>query len=210
MLWFNGAFLINPAGDMAAWYHKRHLVPFGEFMPGAGWFPFLARLRTAGAGLTPGDGPGLFHMTDPPANCAVLICYEDSFPHEVRQCQTQETDFLLNLTNDGWFGDTSAQWLHLVNALFRAVELHLPLVRCCNNGITCWIDARGRLHNVPFADSRSVYESGYKLIDVPLASSDPGHRPTFYRKFGDLFGWTCVALVAIFLGVNIRKGTKGR
>jgi apolipoprotein N-acyltransferase len=203
--WFNGAFLINPAGDMAAWYHKRHLVPFGEFMPGARWFPFLARLRAAGAGLTPGDRPGLFHLSDPPANCSVLICYEDSFPHEVRECQTHETDFLLNLTNDGWFGDHSAQWLHLVNALFRAVELHLPLVRCCNNGITCWIDARGRLHNVNFADSKNVYQSGYKIIDVPLASSEPGHRPTFYRQFGDLFGWGCLAVVALFFGLSRSK-----
>lgn len=197
-MWFNGAFLINPAGEMVARYHKRHLVPFGEFMPGARWFPFLARLRAAGAGLTSGDRPGLFHITEPPANFSVLICYEDLFPHEVRECQDQQTDFLLNLTNDGWFEDSSAQWLHLVNALFRAVELHLPLVRCCNNGITCWIDACGRLHNVYFRDSKNVYQAGYKLIDVPLASSEPGYPPTFYRQNGDVFGWGCVALIVIF------------
>jgi apolipoprotein N-acyltransferase len=191
--WFNGAFLINPAGDMASRYHKRHLVPFGEFMPGSRQFPFLARLRAAGAGLTSGDRPGLFHTTEPPANCSVLICYEDLFPHEVRECLTPETDFLLNLTNDAWFGDSAAQWLHLVNALFRTVESRLPLVRCCNNGISCWIDARGQLHNVDFANSTNVYQAGYKLIEVPLGAS--GDPPTFYRQFGDLFGWGCVILV---------------
>ena len=196
--WFNGAFLINPAGDMAARYHKRHLVPFGEFMPGARQFPILGRLRTAGAGLTSGERPGLFHMTEPAANCSVLICYEDLFPHEVRECITQETDFLLNLTNDAWFGDSAAQWLHLVNALFRTVELRLPLVRCCNNGITCWIDAFGRLHNVDSVNSTNVYEAGYKVIEVPLAASEGGHHPTFYSRFGDLFGWACVILVAFF------------
>jgi len=196
--WFNSAFLVNPAGDMAARYHKRHLVPFGEFMPGARQFPFLARLRAAGAGLTSGDRPGLLHMTEPPVNCSVLICYEDLFPHEVRECVTQETDFLLNLTNDAWFGDSAAQWLHLVNALFRTIELRLPLVRCCNNGITCWIDAFGRLHNVAFANSTDVYQSGYKLIEVPLAASEHGSRPTFYYQFGDLFGWGCVILVVFF------------
>jgi apolipoprotein N-acyltransferase len=200
--WFNGAFLINPAGEMVGRYHKRHLVPFGEFMPGARRFPFLAKMRAAGAGLTAGEVPGLFQLTEPPAHCSVLICYEDLFPHEVRECQTPETDFLLNLTNDAWFGDSGAQWLHLVNALFRTVELRLPLVRCCNNGITCWIDAHGRLHNVEFADSKNVYQAGYKLIDVPLAGSNPGHPPTCYRRFGDLFGWSCVALVALFLGLS--------
>jgi apolipoprotein N-acyltransferase len=204
--WFNSAFLINPAGDMAARYHKRHLVPFGEFMPGARWFPFLARFRAAGAGLTSGDKPGLFHMTEPPANCSVLICYEDLFPHEVRQSLTQETDFLLNLTNDAWFGDSAAQWLHLVNALFRTVELHLPLVRCCNNGITCWIDARGRLHNVDFANSTNVYQSGYKLIEVPLTAQQQGYNPTFYCQFGDLFGWGWVVVVALFVLTGLLYG----
>jgi apolipoprotein N-acyltransferase len=206
--WFNSAFLINPAGDMAGRYHKRHLVPFGEFMPGARLLPFLARLRAAGAGLTRGDRPGLFHLTEPLANCSVLICYEDLFPDEVRECLTPETDFLLNLTNDAWFGDSAAQWLHLVSALFRTVELRVPLVRCCNNGISCWIDARGGLHNVEFADSPDVYHSGYKIIEVPLAGSESGQHPTFYRRFGDVFGWSCVALVAFL--VLLPFGRRGR
>lgn len=195
--WFNSAFLINPAGEMAGRYHKRHLVPFGEFMPGARRLPLLARLRAAGAGLTSGDRPGLLHISEPPANFSVLICYEDLFPQEVREAQNLQTDFLLNLTNDGWFGDSAAQWLHLVNALFRSVELHLPLVRCCNNGITCWIDARGRPHNVYFPNSKNVYKAGFKLVEVPLASSEAGPRLTFYRQYGDVFGWGCAAVVTV-------------
>lgn len=193
--WFNAAFLINPAGQMAGWYHKRHLVPFGEFMPGARWFPPLARLREAGAGLSSGTRPGLFHTTGPEANCSILICYEDLFPQEVRRSLQPQTDYLLNLTNDGWFGNSSAQWQHTVNALIRAVELHLPLVRCCNNGITCWIDACGRLHNLYFRGSTDVYQAGYKLIEVPLAGQESGLHPTFYRQCGDVFGWACVVLV---------------
>jgi len=195
--WFNSAFLLNPAGQMVARYHKRHLVPFGEFMPGARYFPLLARLRAAGAGLTAGDGPGFFHMTEPTASFSALICYEDLFPQEVRQCLDPETDYLLNLTNDGWFGDSAAQWLHTVNALFRAVELRLPLVRCCNNGLTCWVDAFGRLHDVYFPESKNEYQAGYKLIDAPLAGSESGRHPTFYRQHGDLFGWGCVILAVL-------------
>jgi apolipoprotein N-acyltransferase len=74
--------------------------------------------------------------------------------------------------------------------------LRLPLIRCCNNGITCWIDPFGRLHNVDFADSTSVYQSGYKLVEVPLPDSERGYQRTFYCQFGDLFGWSCVVLVA--------------
>ncbi|MGA2247894.1 MAG: apolipoprotein N-acyltransferase [Verrucomicrobiota bacterium] len=208
--WFNSAFLINPAGEMVARYHKRHLVPFGEFMPGARWFPFLSRLRAAGAGLSSGTGPGLFQIAGPPARFSVLICYEDIFPNEVRAGQDDETDYLLNLTNDGWFGNSSAQWLHMICALFRAVELHLPLVRCCNNGITCWIDNRGRLHNVYFPGSKNVYQAGFKIIEVPLASSDPVSRPTFYRQHGDFFGWGCVALTTVvtLTRLNLRRGGK--
>lgn len=205
--WFNGAFLINPAGEMVGRYHKRHLVPFGEFMPGAHWFPWLARFRAAGAGLTPGGRPGLLHATDPTANFSALICYEDLFPHEVREGQDEAADFLVNITNDGWFGDSAAQWLHLVNALFRSVELHLPLVRCCNNGITCWIDARGGLHEVYFPGSSNEYQSGYKIIDIPLASSQPHYRPTFYRLNGDVFGWSCVILT--LGGVLFQFGKRG-
>jgi len=205
--WFNAAFLINPAGQMVDRYHKRHLVPFGEFMPGARWFPPLARLRGAGAGLTAGDRPGLFHISEPAASFSVLICYEDLFPQEVRQCLDQQTDYLLNLTNDGWFGDSAVQWLHMVNAVIRAVELHLPLVRCCNNGITCWIDTSGQLHNVYFPESKNEYQAGYKLIEVPLAGTESGRHPTFYRQHGDVFGWACVSLVAVAgsKGLHLRR-----
>ncbi len=205
---FNSVFLISPDGQMAGRYHKRHLVPFGEFMPGARWFPFLAKLRKAGAGLTPGDRPGLLQMTDPVAHFSVLICYEDLFPQEVRECQDNQTDYLLNLTNDGWFGNSGAQWLHCVNALFRAVELHVPLVRCCNNGITCWVDASGQLHNVYFPGSANEYQAGYKMIEVPLAGSQAGLHPTFYRQFGDVFGWGCVGLVAV-LGLKRLFASRG-
>ncbi len=131
--------------------------------------------------MTAGDRPGLFHLTEPVANFSVLICYEDLFPQEVRQSQNQQTDFLLNVTNDGWFGDSAAQWLHTVNALFRAVELHLPLVRCCNNGITCWIDTCGRLHNLYFPESKNVYQAGYTVssLKCPWAIPSPDSTRPF-------------------------------
>ena len=75
---------------------------------------------------------------------SVLICFEDVFPHITREHVKDDTDFLLNLTNNGWFGESAAQWQHAANAVFRAIENGLPLVRCSNNGLTCWVDRQAR------------------------------------------------------------------
>ena len=72
----------------------------------------------------------------------MLICFEDIFPHLAREYAEDDTDFLVNLTNNGWFGEGAAQWQHAAGALFRAVENGLPLIRCSNNGLTCWVDSR--------------------------------------------------------------------
>ncbi len=77
-----------------------------------------------------------------------LICYEDMFPQLGRRAVRGDTDFLVNLTNDGWFGQSAEQWQHMAGAVFRAVENGVPLVRCCNNGVTCWIDATGRVREI--------------------------------------------------------------
>ncbi|MGA2749921.1 MAG: apolipoprotein N-acyltransferase [Verrucomicrobiota bacterium] len=196
---FNSAFLINPGGDLVNRYYKRRLVPFAEYLPLARHFPYLARLRKSGAGLCAGDRAVQFHLGDRGATLSPLICYEDSFPREARQAAEAETDFLLDLTNDGWLGNSAAPWQHAISALFRAVEQGLPLARCANNGLTCWIDARGRLHDVYFDGSTDIYQAGFKIAPVPLRAA--GQAPTLYRRHGDWFGWGCVAAVMICLVV---------
>jgi apolipoprotein N-acyltransferase len=191
----NSAFLITPRGDLVNRYNKKHLVMFGEYMPLANIFPFLAKFRAAGAGLAVGGQNVAFRISAPDAHFPVVICYEDMFPHEIRERIDGDTDFILNLTNDGWFGDSAVQWQHAINALFRAVENGIPLVRCTNNGLTCWIDSRGRMHEVYFPGSSDIHQAGWKLADVPLRPSN--QRPTFYTKYGDVFGWTCVGLVLL-------------
>src|SRR6185436_17014292 len=114
-------------------------------------------------------------------NISVLICAEDVFPHLVRQYVEPGTDFDLNLTNNGWFGKSAAQWQHAVSALFRAVENGVPLVRCTNNGLTCWIDARGRLHEVYFPGTRDIYGPGFKLVTVPLRADGKSRPLTVYH-----------------------------
>jgi apolipoprotein N-acyltransferase len=100
---------------------------------------------------------------------------------------------LLNLTNNGWFGESAAQWQHAANAVFRAVENGLPLVRCANNGLTCWVDPQGRLHEVFFPGTRDIYGVGTKVVRVPLLAGRE-RASTFYWRHGDWFGWGCVWL----------------
>jgi apolipoprotein N-acyltransferase len=107
-----------------------------------------------------------------------------------------DTDFLVNLTNDGWFGEGAAQWQQAAAAVFRAVENGVPLVRCCNNGLTCWADATGRLREIFKDATGSVYGAGFMTIEIPVGGK---REPTFYNRHGDWFGWSCVGGMGILL-----------
>ena len=203
---FNGAFLVSPRGEFVAGYRKQRLVMFGEYIPLSRWLPFLTRWTGMG-NFAAGDGPVPFAA--PPLRCktSVLICFEDIFPQHVRTYVEEDTDFLLNLTNDGWFGESAQQWQHAANAAFRAVENGLPLVRCANNGITCWIDPQGRMHETFFEGTQDVYGAGFKMASVPLLG--PAQRaPTFYRQYGEVFGWGCVALTLAAQLTLTRRSSK--
>jgi apolipoprotein N-acyltransferase len=103
-------------------------------------------------------------------------------------------DVLVNLTNNGWFGASSAQWQHAAAGVFRAVENGVPLVRATNNGLTCWVDATGRIRQWLGQKSGDVYGSGFLTVNVPLS---PDGRPrTFYNRHGDVFGWSCAGVLA--------------
>ncbi len=194
--YFNSSFLVRPDGELAATYRKRRLVIFGEYVPLLRWLPFLKWFTPIQGGFTAGERPVTFELGGLQVKCSTLICFEDVFPHTVREHVEEDTDFLLNLTNDGWFGESAAQWQHLANAAFRAVENGLPLVRCANNGVTCWVDAQGRVSEAGFPGSGDVYGAGFKLARVPLLAGEP-RPPTFYRRHGDRFGWACVAVAAL-------------
>jgi apolipoprotein N-acyltransferase len=110
----------------------------------------------------------------------------------------------LNLTNNGWFGEGAAQWQHAANAVFRAVENGVPLVRCTNNGLTCWIDAVGRMRQVLRAEVDDEYGPGFLVVELPLGTVDGTRVGTYYQRHGDVFGWGCVFL-ALGAGVWRRR-----
>ncbi len=196
---FNSAFLISPTAQLVGKYDKRRLVIFGEYVPLARWLPFLKHFTPIQGGFTPGDKPVFFELSEPHAKVSVLICFEDAFPHLAREYVQDDTDFLVNLTNDGWFGEGAAQWQHAANAVFRAVENDVPLVRCTNNGLTCWIDRCGGMHEIYFGDTQDIYGTGFKTAKIPLLSPGEKRASTFYNRHGDWFGWSCVGGAALLL-----------
>jgi apolipoprotein N-acyltransferase len=217
---FNAAFLLDPGGLFAGIYHKQKLVIFGEYIPLVRWLPFVKWFTPITGSFAEGNEPVQFEMERraPPrlevqfntnhaeavlgapgrVTASPLICYEDMFPQLGRRAVRGDTDFLVNLTNDGWFGQSAEQWQHMAGAVFRAVENGVPLVRCCNNGVTCWIDATGRVREIFRDKTGSVYGVGALTIDLPLET----HAPTFYNRHGDWFGWGCVGIAAIALALK--------
>jgi apolipoprotein N-acyltransferase len=205
-IFFNSSFLVSPRGELVSTYRKRRLVIFGEYVPLVDWFPFIKYLTPITGGFAAGEEPVTFELGELGAKTSVLICFEDVFPHYAREHVTPGLDFLVNITNDGWFGESSAHWQQAWCAAFRAIENGLPLVRCANNGLSCWIDARGVLHNVHFEESKNIYAAGVKHATVPIPSRA---SPTFYTRHGDVFGWACVALTLVVL-IGTRFNSESR
>lgn len=194
--YFNSSFLINPQGEIGQGYKKRGLVIFGEYIPLVRWLPFMKFFTPIPGGFTAGERAVQFDLSDLQIKTCPLICFEDVFPQWAREGAQPETDFLVNLTNDGWFGESAEPWQHAASSVFRAVENRVPLFRCTNTGITCWVDPEGRIRQI-FTDQKgSVYGPGIMRADIPLAGSAANSR-SFYNTHGDWFGWSCVAVAGL-------------
>jgi apolipoprotein N-acyltransferase len=199
--YYNSSFLISPQGELVNRYRKRALVIFGEYIPLVRWLPFVKWFTPIQGGFTSGDHAIPFELTDLRVKTSVLICFEDIFPHLAREYAEEDTDFLVNITNNGWFGEGAAQWQHGTSALFRAVENGLPLIRCSNNGLTCWADSRGRIRQLFRDRNGSVYGKGFLTAEVPLLAAGEKRAATFYNQHGDWFGWICVGL-SVFIVIR--------
>lgn len=189
--YYNSSWLIDPEGRIRGTYRKQQLVAFGEEVPFTRWLPFLKWFTPITGAFTRGTGFVTFPMENLGVETTTLICFEDVFPHLARKGVLEGTDFLVNLTNDGWFREGAAQRQQAANSVFRAVENGLPLVRCTNNGQTCWMDRFGRMVEMFTDEAGSIYGAGWTVFSVGL-SEDAARRPTFYNQHGDVFGWGCV------------------
>jgi apolipoprotein N-acyltransferase len=181
---YNAAGLFPPAGPMGERYAKRHLVPFGERMPFERWIPALGRIDLGQAEWTAGERVVLFPSSAGPFAC--LICFESIFPDLSRSAVRGGARWLVNITNDEWFGNSAAIDQHAAMAVFRAVENHVPLARCANTGLTMLIDANGRV-------TRRLPTFRAAVLVGELSS--PGFV-TPYTRIGDWPGVLAALLVA--------------
>lgn len=188
---FNSASLISPSGQWDGRYSKIHLVPFGEYVPFPSIFSFAAGLTQAVGNFTRGTSRQALQAGDP--KLGVFICYESIFPNEVRQLAQQGAEVLVNISNDGWYGDSGAWAQHLNQARMRAVENNRWLLRDTNTGLTASIDPYGRVVAHLERKTRAALTAPYALTKVT----------TFYSQHGDWFAYLCAiisvgALVARF------------
>ena len=163
---FNSAILVSPNGRIDKIYDKVHLVPFGEFVPLERRFPFLVRLIEKTAGFKPDFVPAedytVFGMKE--VNFSVLICFEDIFPELSKRFRKEGADFLINITNDGWFGKTSAPYQHAAMSVFRAVENRCYVVRCAGTGVCSFIDSKGRI----IGEIGDIFKEGYLIKEIKI------------------------------------------
>jgi apolipoprotein N-acyltransferase len=186
---YNSAFLVGPEATVLGRYDKIHLVPFGEYIPLRRFLFFLDKLVVGIGDFRSGEAYTV--MPIPQGRFAVLICFEVIFPDLVRHFVRHGAQFLVNITNDAWFGYSSASYQHLSMVVLRAVENRLPIVRAANTGISAVIDPTGRL-------SQQTDLFGRTWIKARITPAEGG--TTFYTRWGDLFAYGCLLVTAAWLG----------
>jgi apolipoprotein N-acyltransferase len=191
----NRAYLIGPGGRERDFYDKIRLVPFGEYVPYARILFFVDRMVTAVGGMEAGRRATIFRGPHD-AGFGALVCYEGIFPDLSRRMVGEDAAYLVNVTNDAWYGPTSAPAQHLVQATFRAIENRVPMVRAANTGISALIDFDGRVQWASALDHEVWHVGTIAWTDVR----------TFYTRFGDVFAWGCVltTLGAGVVGLRVR------
>lgn len=188
---FNTALLTDASGKQVDSYDKRHLLPFGEYMPLSDTFPILKEWFPRSGHFTAGDRHHALVVG--PWRITALICYEDVIPEFVREAVAAgRPNVLVNMTNDAWFGDTNAPWLHLALAKFRAVEHHRYLLRATNSGVSAIIDPVGITVTTAKLFQRARIHASIALLD----------EETPYGRFGDIAG--PLSLLAV-LAMLIRR-----
>lgn len=194
---YNSAALIAPSGAWDGRYSKIHLVPFGEYVPFPSLFSFASGLTQAVGNFSRGTARAPLQAGD--TKLGVFICYESIFPNEIRQLVDQGGQVLINISNDGWYGDSGAWAQHLNQARMRAIENQRWLLRATNTGLTASIDPYGQVIAQLPRKTRAALAAPYGLTNVT----------TFYSRHGDWFAYLCaiISVGALAARYTLKRGT---
>jgi len=185
--YFNSAYLIDSGGNIKGRYDKAHLVPFGEYVPLKKWLPFIGKMVEGIGDFRSGERGHTIQWGK--YRIGIQICYEIIFPDLSRAMVKNDAALLINITNDAWYGRTSAPFQHFSMAVFRAVENRRSLIRSANTGISGFIDPTGKV-----IGSTPLFEDAIMTRKVPVLQ-----KTTFYSRFGDVFALACsgVCLISV-------------
>jgi apolipoprotein N-acyltransferase len=198
--WKNGILVVTPDHGLASdYYAKRHLVPFGEYVPLRFLLGWLDKFVPIGDDFSRGESAEPLRLTlrKQTVGLGPLICFEDIFPALARDDVRAGADFLFVATNDAWYGEGGAAYQHAAHSVLRAVETRRPVLRCGNAGWSGWIDEFGAIRGVMADDQGSVYFRGVKSVAVKRDFRWIGRR-SFYVENGDWF----VAVSAVLAGLG--------
>jgi apolipoprotein N-acyltransferase len=203
--YYNSAFLFTPHGGYPTIYNKIHLVPFSEKLPYDEYLGITKRIQLGQSDFSNGKELTIFRI--PQGSFATLICFESVYPGLVREFVNRGVNFLVNITNDGWFGKTHGPFQHARIAVFRAIENRIAIARCANTGISMFIDPYGRVKK-----PTRIYLRDLIVDSIPLKGKKVGgwNTRTFYARYGDWFAQVCllIAFVATFTAL-VRKNPTG-
>jgi apolipoprotein N-acyltransferase len=192
-MYYNSADFIAADGAFSGRYDKMHLVPFGEYTPYKKFFFFAGSLLQDVGFLEPGHQRIVFPTSG--HTYGTFICYESIFGDEIRQFENLGADVLVNISDDGWYGDTSAAWEHLNMVRMRAIENHRWILRATNTGVTSSIDPYGRV----------VVSAPRHILTSLRVGFNYEHDVTFYAAHGDLFAYLCALLTALGLASSLLR-----
>ena len=195
-VFLNSAFMISPSGEVTGRSDKIHLVPFGEYVPLDRFFPYVSKLVVGIGDFSPGERA--IPLQAGHTKIGTMICAEAVFPEIARAYVNNGARILANLTNDAWFGRSSAPYQHLSIASFRAVETRTPLIRAANTGVTAIVDQNGYISTMT-----GLFVEGFRIGEVR-----PGSGKSIYLKIGDSAAWFCVFLTIGIVGLTLFRRKK--
>jgi len=190
--WYNSAYLVSPKAGIERQYNKIYLLPFAEYRPYKDSFPWPSRYVSRGGDFIPGNEYTIFNISG--SKFGVVICWESIFPELFRQFVREGAQFMVNITNEAWFGKTAAPYQFVSMNVFRAVENRVSIARSANTGISCFIDPFGRIMDKVMNHHNDIFVEGYLMGRVPLS-----REKTFYTIYGDIFVYLNMAMAISIL-----------